>query len=862
MALVVNTNIAALNSQRNLGISHSRLGRSIERLSSGLRINRAADDPAGIAIAAKFATQVRGLNQAVRNVNNAIALAQTAEGGINTVTDILHRLRELAVQASSDDNTPADRANLASEADQLVAELTRTVNTTEYNTMPLLDGGFVSKYFQIGSNYGQNISFTIADTRGRSLGGRAEFSADIADGVLTSLNANFGAGEFKINTYGVATTNASDDQYSVLDISSTQIDSADLQIDALTGTTGIGITGTTTTVELGAVLSQIADGVTAVSLFTDLDEAGEAGSYVGTNTTLATDVAVLAKQIASHALVSVNVSYIFSLLADELSGAVHSVADYASVGGLADLQDYLASNIMYQNTTNIASAIYAILVSINTVSANLLFADLTGTESYFDDAFHTANGFANAVTSFGHLEAEWFNGDLMASADDLYTVAVNSGATVSLQLTFTIEGVEVDVFEYNATITNSVENNGVSYNSNLALDRLNTQVTAGSTLAADIVSAIVNNDALTALNITARVINDSAWVIERTGGGDLQTLISIYVDFQGGGVDAENAHIVDSALFAIVGTQSLMVDIASVIGNGGDITSAGLAPTAYNGESSAIAKAVAINAVKSNSGVLATAQANVVTGAISVGGGTIDSGDIYINGVDIGTLVIEANDSTGALVTAINNVSSDTGVTATTDSDSKLVLTAADGRNITITTDLITDATTTLGLDATYFTGTSAIFRSSVRLNDDEGFNLAGTLGDLYDTGTTAAQNIVKTTDPTKSTAADVTTYNMAGITIDTRDGAQAAILTIDAALDDVNGIRGDLGAMQNRLQFAVANLEVASENMSASESRIRDADFAYEVSQFTRNQILVQAGTAMLAQANTIPQIALQLLG
>jgi len=249
MALVVNTNMAALNAQRNLGISQGTLGKSIERLSSGLRINKAADDPAGIAIATKFSTQVRGLNQAVRNANNAIALAQTAEGGINTVTNILHRLRELAVQSSSDDNTPADRTNLALEADSLIAELTRTVNTTEYNTMPLLDGGFTSKYFQIGSNYGQTITFTINDSRGRSLGGRAEYSADIADGVTNAANANFGASEFKVNAYGVAATNATDDQYSVLDISSNQIDSDALQIDALTSATGIGITGTTTTVK-------------------------------------------------------------------------------------------------------------------------------------------------------------------------------------------------------------------------------------------------------------------------------------------------------------------------------------------------------------------------------------------------------------------------------------------------------------------------------------------------------------------------------------------------------------------------------------------------------------------------------------
>jgi flagellin len=171
MPLTVNTNIASLNAQRNVGISNSQLSKSLERLSSGLRINKAADDAAGLAIATKFAAQVRGLNQAARNANNAVSLAQTAEGGINTLTNILQRLRELAVQASSDDSTASDRANTAQEASNLITEFTRVANTTEFNTLTLLDGSFSGRYFQIGANYSQNITFAISDIRGRSVGG-------------------------------------------------------------------------------------------------------------------------------------------------------------------------------------------------------------------------------------------------------------------------------------------------------------------------------------------------------------------------------------------------------------------------------------------------------------------------------------------------------------------------------------------------------------------------------------------------------------------------------------------------------------------------------------------------------------------
>ncbi|MGD0233719.1 MAG: flagellin, partial [Syntrophorhabdales bacterium] len=220
MALTVNTNIPSLEAQRNVGINNTALATSIQRLSSGLRINNAADDAAGLAIATKFGAQVGGLNQAARNANNAVSLVQTAEGGVNTLTSILQRLRELAVQASSADNTPSDRAAANQEAQSLVTEFTRVATTTQFNTMNLLDGSFASVSFQIGANYGQTVNLSIGDARGKSVGGRAAYTANLAGGVLTSTNANFGSAQININGVAVVPTNSTDDQYSVLDISS------------------------------------------------------------------------------------------------------------------------------------------------------------------------------------------------------------------------------------------------------------------------------------------------------------------------------------------------------------------------------------------------------------------------------------------------------------------------------------------------------------------------------------------------------------------------------------------------------------------------------------------------------------------
>ena len=180
-----------------------------------------------------------------------------------------------------------------------------------------------------------------------------------------------------------------------------------------------------------------------------------------------------------------------------------------------------------------------------------------------------------------------------------------------------------------------------------------------------------------------------------------------------------------------------------------------------------------------------------------------------------------------------------------------LVLTAADGRNITVTTRT-QGIGTNLGLSAASATNNTWIFRSSIQLDDPNNFTLTSP-NDLFDlTGVHSTSQTV---------ASDVSTYNVANIKLDTQANAQQAILTIDSALNQVDNINAGIGALQNRLQFTVNNLQVASENMSSSESTIKDADFASEVATFTRNQIMVQAGVAMVAQANTTSQYALQLL-
>ena len=217
MASTINTNVASLTAQRNLGVSQGSLNTSIQRLSSGLRINSAKDDAAGLAISERFTSQIRGLNQAARNANDGISLAQTAEGALKSSSDILQRVRELAVQSANASNSASDRQALQQEVNQLVAELDRVAGTTEFNGAKLLDGSFGTQQFQVGANANQTIVAATANLRTNVYGnhqvsGTAAGGTAATNGTAVSYNSNgVAAGTLGINgalgsaTFAIAT---------------------------------------------------------------------------------------------------------------------------------------------------------------------------------------------------------------------------------------------------------------------------------------------------------------------------------------------------------------------------------------------------------------------------------------------------------------------------------------------------------------------------------------------------------------------------------------------------------------------------------------------------------------------------------
>jgi flagellin len=421
-------------------------------------------------------------------------------------------------------------------------------------------------------------------------------------------------------------------------------------------------------------------------------------------------------------------------------------------------------------------------------------------------------------------------------------VGANQGQTIS----FSIGDVRAAALGERATVTADLESGAMEGGLTVGEFKINNRLVAATKETDDQVSvmdltgtgAVASNGTLAGL-----VINDVTIATVTTTSNDFLDLI----------VEAVNAATEDTHVAARAGSGNTLVLTAF---DGRNITldtsTAGVnailgmtasyfvtGTTLYNGESSAIAKVAAIDSVKSYTDVDALVQETTITGSAAVSGMALAAGDLFINGIDIGAVTVLTGDSNAALISAINAKSSSTGVSAALDNQNQLVLTAADGRNISLVTT--TDGQNAIGI-------ANDIYRGSVKLNSAENFTIAGSTDDIGN-----IENKVY------STSLD---YAVSLMDLSTQAGADDALATLDAALFQVNTTRSELGSIQSRVTLTIASLTTTSENLSASDSRIRDVDFSLETAVFTKNSILTQASTAILAQANQLPQLALQLLG
>ncbi|WP_375182788.1 flagellin hook IN motif-containing protein, partial [Marinobacter sp.] len=306
MALGINTNVASLSAQNQLNKSQELSNQALERLSSGLRINSAKDDAAGLAISTRFQAQISGLNQAVRNANDGISLAQTAEGALGETVNSLQRIRELAVQSANDTNSASDRASLQEEVDQLLSEVNRIADTTQFNGQNILDGTFTAANFQVGANAGQTIGVSIDSARANQIG-----SFDLTtDGTATTAVAAAAAP-------GASTVVAAEDLTVTGSLGTTTVtvdagDSAKTiaeRVNAATSSTGVKADATTKarieSVATGTISFDLtgADG-TATSISAQIDDASNVTALADAINSASTTTGITAELSADRSSIT------------------------------------------------------------------------------------------------------------------------------------------------------------------------------------------------------------------------------------------------------------------------------------------------------------------------------------------------------------------------------------------------------------------------------------------------------------------------------------------------------------------------------------------------------------------------------
>ncbi len=698
---VINTNVKALTAQASLSNVEKLTATTMERLSTGLRINSAKDDAAGLAITNRMTSQIRGYAVAIRNSNDGISMAQTAEGAMGQVTNMLQRMRELSVQAATGSLNDDDRKNVQLEVDQLKAEIDNVANKTNHNNIKLLDGSAGKIVLQTGTNANDtmNIAFGSVKTKDIGLGSRASLSS-----VATNFAANaapaLADGDLILNGVVVGASLATDDNKSSAANASSAIAKA-AAINRVSAQSGVHAT-VNETVAFGSVMTAAASNGTIKI------------NGVDTATVYTTDDAELSRS--------------------------------------------------------------AVVTAINNISGQ------TGVKAI--NSHDDSQGVVLVAADGRNIEIDL--GSMTAAATGLGASNVYAGTY------------ELNTFDGRA----------INVSSNVSGDLTNSGLNFG-TFAADTAQAVS----------LKRASASAAPAAGGTGVLNGNTLV-----INGVGIDAANAND-DQASNTIVDSS---------------VKSA-----------SAIAIAAAINKKTDMTGVTATAEPNVLKGS-GFTAGTVTA--LNLNGVDV-AISLDANSSRDDVITAINAAQGKTGVVASAWGEG-ITLTAADGRNVSISSDA-TDAAA-LGLSGltigTAGDDTDAVtFYSTVKLSSDKAFKV--------ESGSEGNDNFASLGFRRGTFGGSDNALKVADIDVTTQAGATDAIKALDAALNSVSADQARAGAFQNRLEAVVSNLTESNQNMSASRSRIVDTDYATETSNMAKQQIISQAATAMLAQANQSAQSVLSLL-
>lgn len=974
MAQIINTNLASLTAQRNLTTSQSANETALQRLSSGLRINSAKDDAAGLAISTRFESQTKGLGVAIRNAGDGISLAQTAEGALQSMTDALQRIRELAVQSANGTNSDDDRVALQSEVNQLIAEITRTSEETTFNGRTLFDGEF-NGIFQVGANAGQTVAVSIGELTAAKLGASDQVGVS-AFGTGEAL-AN---GDLTINGVGIDASRAGDDTASTTNAAASAIAKVEA-INRKSDETGVrafvndnvaagsAMTGAATTgnITLNGVEIEIstssdtnasrASVVQAINSFAeqtgiravdtgssangvqliaedgrniDLQFTGDAGDPTAASTglgeaktyyggyTLIADGAVKEITITGGNGTGrgdlANAGLTAGTYTRSVASGVSEVQDKTFVEGSLSVDDTLFNTSIVGSVAadTFADASQTYTYAVNVDGEQVYSTPLSGTTAQGDAVAAIASSISanagagvvaweeyTATIDFGGGSTAFNSGESLVFNGTVGTVAVvASGASNEenakltaqainetdfgddLQITAVAVGEDIEI-----TVKNFAANAVVfSFDGTTGAPTLESAGDAGPvavgtndvTLAGSLQFSNIDGKN-TSISISSDM--DGAASDLLLGNGSTDTSFSSSYEAPQGLKDG------DLVINGVgIGSARVAADTASAItaSDGGKIWSS-------IKEQSAIAVAAAINSVSGETGVSASVNATQVVGgtgeAFDAATTSLEVGDqagLYINGVEIGVVTLQA-DSGGAIdadraradaLNLINQNSGKTGVIAT-DNGVSLTLTAADGRNISIAIDNQSGTSESMGavfgLDGDGI-GEAAFGTESIdgRISA-EGVTYETTYGTvtLESAGKFTLEGGSNGTAALEALGLKVGTFGggedgqfLKDIDISTFEGATAAITAVDNALRSVTSTRADLGAIQNRFESTISNLQITAENLTAANSRIRDADFASESAELSRTQVLQQAGISILAQANQRPQQVLSLLG
>jgi flagellin len=723
----INNNIAAMNTHRQMGISELDGSKSMEKLSSGFRINRAGDDAAGLAISEKMRAQVRGLNMASKNSSDTISMIQTAEGALAETHSILQRIRELAVQSANDTNTDSDRTELNAEVKQLKAEIDRIGNTTEFNTKKLLEGSAkgvadeIKGTSQLNNNSSLNLDPGKMTKMGEAVANDKSWAFDGAYMLVRTGKTDeteFTAGDFMM-------VGPDGTQYKFLSL-------------------GSGTAATVNDLKAGTI---IAEGSGTTTL---------AGTTVGDWT-----------------------------IGEELTGGKVSVLVTGSV---------LASG------------------SVFTVPGTL-----------------TAGGSALTNTA-GVLE---IGGNAFKVGD---TVALDDGTQLK-----NLGSGKV-----------SIESGSITLGANLTLVADNTiaaqsMIKGGSTAVA---GTVVATAASYAISATAPLTTNVT-----IGNGQNLTSTNVTTLAEGSVLAKGSSIQLNNGTTALVSTIKIEVSGKEVEISYDNPTGAAVGTLKVNGELVAAGKSITLE-----DGTILTHNSKAATPGDASGMILVTQGSIKL---------VDNTPVAGATVAGATSWS------IAKDS------TIAAGSNLAVGTSLmagtlITDAKTFAAGSVTLANGgTSVQFSANADVKLDAKYNNAD-VGDsvtfIFSEYTAASSKLNDSVMSQIGANSGQTTFvsigdmrakalGVADVDIGTKWGAATAIETVNNALQKVSHQRSSLGAIQNRLEHTIKNLDTAAENLQAAESRIRDVDMAKEIMEFTKNNILQQASQAMLAQANSQPQSVLALL-